>query len=128
LNPSSFLPYFYLISCLFLNSADFFVLWDEKILDHLLHAKDKLTLKSRKLLHKLVLPRGVVHTVNKQSKLSEHSDRKWLSKAQDLMLDFSAQCDGSHIVGVLYSLCFKASEGSNGQIDIYNKDAIAYGR
>mmetsp|Transcript_18678 Transcript_18678/g.40436 ORF Transcript_18678/g.40436 Transcript_18678/m.40436 type:complete len:82 (-) Transcript_18678:2109-2354(-) len=44
------------------------------------------------------------------------------------MLDFSAQCDGSHIVGVLYSLCFKASEGSNGQIDIYNKDAIAYGR
>ena len=69
-----------------MNSTDFFVLWDERILDHLLHSKDALTVKSRKLLYKLALPEGVDNTVNKQSTLSQESDRLWLSKAQDLML------------------------------------------
>ena len=42
--------------------------------------------------------------------------------------DFSTQCAGSHLVGKLWSLCKKASTKDNGNIDIYDEDAIAYAR
>ena len=103
------------------------MLWDDKILNHLLHSTDKLTVKSRKLLHKLELPRGA-SSVKKGSKFSRNADSKWLSKAQDLMLDFSTQKALSQAVGKLYSLCTESSKTSDGKIDIYNEDAVSYAR
>mmetsp|Transcript_3925 Transcript_3925/g.7017 ORF Transcript_3925/g.7017 Transcript_3925/m.7017 type:complete len:183 (+) Transcript_3925:2-550(+) len=110
-----------------LDGDDYFVLYEDKILDHLLHSKDKLTSKSRKLLHKLELPDGTEHSVNKKTKFSQKADNKWLSKAQNKMLDFSTQCAGSQMVGKLWSLCIKAST-KDGNIDIYDEDSIAYAR
>jgi len=68
-----------------LDGDDYFVLWDGAILKNLLLGKDKVTKKSRKLLHKLELPEGSTH-VNKKTKFSKHPDTKWLSKAQNIML------------------------------------------
>jgi len=113
-----------------LDGDDYFALWDERIMDHLLHSKSNLSKKSRKDLFNLALPRGVVHTVKKHAQPtdSEKPNRLWLSKAQDLMLDFSAQDSGSELVGKLYGLCRETSKMKDGTIDIYNKDAIAFGR
>jgi hypothetical protein len=69
--------------CIF---TDYFVLWDEKIINHLMHGKDKLTSKSRELLQKLELPVRNRCPVNKAANFSREVDNKWLSKAQDLML------------------------------------------
>lgn len=68
------------------RKKDYFVLFDDKILEHLLHARDKLTTKSRKLLHRLELPNEVKSSVNKETKFSKHVDPKWLSKAQEIIL------------------------------------------
>ena len=81
----SFCVCFSLCCCLHW-STDYFVLFDTRILDHLLHSKDKLTSRSRKLLHKLKLPHGPETIVNKETKVSEHADNDWLIKAQDIML------------------------------------------
>merc|ERR1712238_131548 len=54
-----------------LDGDDYFVLYDDVILDHLLHSKDKLTSKSRKALHKLELPAGAVKSVNKKTTYSQ---------------------------------------------------------
>lgn len=66
--------------------TDYFVLWDEHIIHHLVSSKDKLTLKSRKLLTTLKLPEGVQRSVKKGMDFSRSADEKWLRKAQDLML------------------------------------------
>lgn len=110
-----------------LDGDDYFVLYDEKIMHHLLSSEDKLTLRSRRLLHKLELTGGAGCSVNKKSKFAKAQDIKWLSKAQDIMLDFDTQREASQIVGKLWSLCRKASKRDNG-IDIYDEDAIAYAR
>ena len=69
-----------------LDGDDYCVLWDEEILENLLTNKDKLTRKSRKLLHTLELPHGDTHAVKKATKFAQNADTKWLSKAQNLML------------------------------------------
>lgn len=69
-----------------LDGDDYCVLWDEEILENLLTNKDKLTRKSRKLLHTLKVPQGGSYSVNKATKFAQNSDTKWLSKAQNLML------------------------------------------
>ena len=69
-----------------LDGDDYCVLWDEEILESLLTNKDKLTRKSRKLLHTLKLPQGEKYSVNKATKFAQSPDTKWLSKAQNLML------------------------------------------
>jgi hypothetical protein len=61
-------------------------MWDEKIMNCLIHSDDKLTSKARRQLLKLELPAGVVKTVVKETKFAKSSDNKWLSKAQDKML------------------------------------------
>ena len=66
--------------------SDYFVLWDDTIIKHLMESKDNLTSKARQELLRLELPTGVPHSVDKETKLAEHSDCKWLSKAQDRML------------------------------------------
>lgn len=66
--------------------TDYFVLWDEHIIHHLMNSKDKLTSKSRKLLTTLELPDGVKQAVKKNVTFSRSPDNKWLRKAQDLML------------------------------------------
>jgi len=65
--------------------ADFFVIWDEKLLHHLIHSDDKLTSKARRELVKLELPAGA-KCVDKETKYATIPDSKWLSKAQDKML------------------------------------------
>jgi len=65
--------------------ADYFVMWDEKILHHLIHSDDKLTSKARRELVKLKLPVGA-KSVDKETPYAEIPDSKWLSKAQDKML------------------------------------------
>jgi len=111
-----------------LDGDDYFVLYDEEILNHLLHSKDKLTVKSRKLLHKLELPDGAGLIINKKSKFSKNADNKWLAKAQDNMLDFSTKRAGSQVVGKLWSLCLKSSTRANRKIDLYDEDAISYAK
>lgn len=63
---------------------DYFVLWDETMLNVLLAGKDKVTKKSKRLLHQLKLD-GSSHA-NKKTKFSDHPDTNWLSKAQRIML------------------------------------------
>lgn len=94
-------------------------------MSHLLHAKDKLTSKSRELLLKLTMPDKPEHTVDK-STASAKSSENWLSLVQDQILDFSTQNLESQIIGKLYNLCKKASLEKGGKIDIYNEDAVAY--
>ena len=65
--------------------TDYFVMWDEKIIHHLIHSDDKLTSKARRELNKLELPAGA-ESVDKATKFAKSSDSKWLSKAQDQML------------------------------------------
>lgn len=65
--------------------TDYFVMWDEKIIHHLIHSDDKLTSKARRELNKLELPAGA-KSVDKATKFAKSSDSKWLSKAQDKML------------------------------------------
>lgn len=108
-----------------LDGDDYFVCWDDNIVGHLLHAKDKLTSKSRKLLFELKLPEKTEHSVDKTNSFSQGGDN-WLSLAQDKMLDFATQNSESHITGKLYTLCTKASKKSGGKIDIYDEDACAY--
>ena len=69
-----------------LQFTDYFVLWDENILDCLLHPSLPLARKSKKLLQSLELPSGVHSGVDKRIKNSKDPDPRWLSKAQDLML------------------------------------------
>ena len=95
-------------------------------MDGLLHPKDKLARKSKVLLHKLELPDGATHSVNKGTRFKDESDIKWLSKSQGLMLDFPTQRTASELVCKLFSLCTKTQ--ANGKFDIYNEDAVAYGR
>ena len=66
--------------------ADYFVLWDEKILNHLIHGKDKRTSNARVLLRKLELPQKVQQSVIKETILSSDTNRNWLREAQNLML------------------------------------------
>ncbi|KAL7552434.1 hypothetical protein ACHAWF_015675 [Thalassiosira exigua] len=100
--------------------ADYFVLWDDKILDHLCHSKDELTSKSRRLhLCNFKPPRALEHSVKKGSKFLRNSDTEWLSKAQYEMIDFQTQNIANQIVGKLFNLCKKKD-------DIFDKDAIAY--
>jgi hypothetical protein len=65
--------------------AAYFVLWDEKILRHLIHSDDKLTSKARQELVKLELPAGA-KSVDKETTFATIPDSKWLSKARDKML------------------------------------------
>ena len=65
--------------------ADYFVMWDGKILHHLIHSDDKLTSKARRELVKLELPAGA-KSVDKETKYANIPDSKWLSKTQDVML------------------------------------------
>ena len=84
---SSCLHCFPLLNLSFLRlPTDYFVLWDKKILDHLLKSKDKLTTKSRSVLRNLKLPDGVQPSVDKSTNYSTSSDRNWFTKAQDMML------------------------------------------
>lgn len=72
---------------------DYFVLWDERIIHHLMNSKDKLTSKSRKLLNTLELPPDrETHSVKKGDNNSASRDNYWLSKAQDVMLWVQAVC------------------------------------
>ena len=65
----------------------YFVLWDDKIIHHLMNSKDSLTSKARRELLRLELPTGFLHSVDKgTTKLAEHLDSNWLSKAQARML------------------------------------------
>jgi hypothetical protein len=70
----------------FYSLTDYFVLWDEHIIHHLMNSKDKLTSESRKVLNKLELPKRVKQSVKKDANYSPSPDDEWLSKAQDLML------------------------------------------
>mmetsp|Transcript_10202 Transcript_10202/g.22683 ORF Transcript_10202/g.22683 Transcript_10202/m.22683 type:complete len:1127 (-) Transcript_10202:57-3437(-) len=108
-----------------LDGDDYFICWDDEIVAHLLHAKDKLTSKSRKLLLELKLPDKTEHSLDKTTSFSQGGDN-WLNVVQDKMLDFSTQNAESHITGKLYSLCIAASKKSGGKIDIYDEDAVAY--
>jgi hypothetical protein len=65
--------------------ADYFVMWDDKILHHLIHSDDKFTSKARRELVNLELPAGA-KSVDKNTKFPKIPDSKWLSKAQDKML------------------------------------------
>jgi len=60
-------------------------MWDEKIIHHLIHSHDEVTLKARSELNKLELPVGA-KSVDKETKFTKRSDSMWLSKAQDKML------------------------------------------
>ncbi|KAL3822159.1 hypothetical protein ACHAXA_011704 [Cyclostephanos tholiformis] len=111
-----------------LDGDDYFVMWDEKIMNCLIHSDDKPTSKARRQLFKLELPAGVVKTVVKETKFAKSSDSKWLSKAQDKMLDFPEQRAATQLVGKLYKLCRQASERPRGAFDLFDKDAIAYAR
>lgn len=111
-----------------LDGDDYFVLWDEGILNHLMNAKDQLTSKSRKLLNKLELPTGAGHSIDKRTKCSPKPDPRWLSKAQSLMLDFQTQNMSNQCVGKLFGCCSKASQRDDGSVDLFDKDAIAYAR
>jgi hypothetical protein len=66
--------------------VDYFVFWDEKILNHLIHSNDKLTSKARQQLVKLELPARASRDLDKETKFARRSDSNWLSKAQDRML------------------------------------------
>ena len=66
--------------------ADYFVLWDEKILNHLIYGKDKHTSNARALLRKLELPQKVQQSVIKETIFSSNTNGNWLSEAQNLML------------------------------------------
>lgn len=110
-----------------LDGDEYFVLFDEKILNHLLHSKDKLTSKSRKLLRKLELPAGSEQSAVKKTSYL-HTDNSWLSKAQNIMLDFSAQDAGTRLVGKLFNLCGEVSTKDEGKIDIYDSDAVAFAK
>ncbi|KAL7469254.1 hypothetical protein ACHAXS_009526 [Conticribra weissflogii] len=106
---------------------DYFIMWDEKIINHLCSARDECTTKARKDLLHIKVPRSACNA-HKKTRRSNVSDPKWLSKAQDYMLDFEPQRVGKNIVGKLYRLCFEASEGENGTYDIYNEDARSYAK
>jgi hypothetical protein len=66
--------------------TDYFVMWDEKILHHLMHSEDELTSKARQVLLTLEMPAGAQPSVDKGTKFVKSSDNEWLSKAQDKML------------------------------------------
>ena len=109
-----------------LDGDYYFVCWDEVIMKHLLHAKDELTTKSRKLLLELKL-QNRTHTVDKTTNYtSSQGGENWLSLAQDKMLDFTLQNAESQIIGKLYTLCVSASKKVGGKVDIYDKDACSF--
>ncbi|KAL3773341.1 hypothetical protein ACHAW5_010018 [Stephanodiscus triporus] len=110
-----------------LDGDDYFVMWDEKIIHHLIHSDDKLTSKARRELNKLVLPAGA-KSVEKESKFAKSSDSKWLSKAQDQMLDFPRQRAATQLVGKLYGFCKDSSKRPHGSIDLFDENAIAYAK
>jgi len=110
-----------------LDGDDYFVMWDEKIVGHLSSARDKHTKNARKDLLNIEIPRSACNA-HKKTRRSKCSDPKWLSKAQDHMLDFERQHAGKNIVGKLYRLCFDASKREDGTYDIYDEDARAYAK
>ncbi|KAL3765869.1 hypothetical protein ACHAWU_005402 [Discostella pseudostelligera] len=109
-----------------LDGDDYFVLWDERLIRQLSHCKDERTSKARALLHKLELPKKVQHSVNKATEFSPITDSEWLSKAQDLMLDFPMQLIASDMVSKLYNLCVEASKRDDDSVDLCDEDAVAY--
>jgi len=115
------------IALVSLAQDDYFVMWDEKIVGHLSSARDKHTKNARKDLLNIEIPRSACNA-HKKTRRSKCSDPKWLSKAQDHMLDFERQRAGMNIVGKLYKLCFDASTREDGTYDIYNEDARAYAK
>ncbi|KAL3795821.1 hypothetical protein ACHAW5_004771 [Stephanodiscus triporus] len=106
---------------------DYFVLWNEKIINHLIHSDDNLTSKARRELNKLELPSGA-KSVDKETKFAKSSDSKWLSKAQDNILDFPQQRAATQLVGKLYRLCNDSSKRPHGSVDLFDKNAIAYAK
>lgn len=107
-----------------LDGDDYFVLWDEILVRELSRRTSKS--KARALLHKLELARKVQHSVNKATRFSLNTDPDWLSKVQDLMLDFKTQLKGSEMVSNLYRLCVNASKRDDGSVDLCDEDAVAY--
>jgi hypothetical protein len=61
-------------------------MWDNDILELLIHNDDKFTSEARRQLSKLELPAGIAKGVVNETKFAKTSDSKWLSKAQDKML------------------------------------------
>mmetsp|Transcript_33127 Transcript_33127/g.63753 ORF Transcript_33127/g.63753 Transcript_33127/m.63753 type:complete len:152 (-) Transcript_33127:2005-2460(-) len=110
-----------------LAQDDYFVMWDEKIVGHLRFAMDECTTRTRNDLLNIEIPRSACNA-HKKTRRSKCSDPKWLSKAQDHMLDFERQHAGKNIVGKLYRLCFDASKREDGTYDIYDEDARAYAK
>lgn len=96
---------------------DYFVLWEENILGHLLTSKCRLTSKARTDILNIEIPYKKCNK-SKNSSIAKGSnnydDPTWFSKAQDHMLDFEQHRAGKNIVGKLYKLCFKASEKHDG--------------
>ena len=65
--------------------ADYFVMWDEKIIHQLIHSKDKLTSQARKFLFHLKPTNRVQRSSNNEPTVPSVNNQ-WLSSAQDLML------------------------------------------
>jgi len=110
-----------------LDGDPYFVMWDKKIMEHLYHSNDKLTLKARRELLKLEMPADTQPSVVKKTKFTNDVDSNWLSKAQGKILNFPRQRAIAQLVGKLWGLCLKSSERPCG-IDLFDKDAIAYAK
>eukprot|EP00804_Cyclotella_cryptica_P029472 CCRYP_011281-RE/>CCRYP_011281-RE protein AED:0.21 eAED:0.21 QI:965/1/1/1/0.88/0.84/19/194/1883 len=104
----------------------YFVLWDDEILDNLLHPKNYTTKKAFSLLTKLEAIDKSKCFVNKSAKLDKPYQKNWFSSAQDEMVDVKKIGLSTKLVGSLYRLCQMYSKKDNGFFDIYDEDALAF--
>ena len=114
-------------SLLAFYELEYFILWDEQIMEYLLHPKDDLGKKALNDLTKLEKAKSN-SSVDKTSKLNKKYRDNWLALAQKDMIDVKKFRLSSALVGKLYSLCRASSARDSGQWDIYNEDAIAFAK
>lgn len=109
------------------SSQGYFVLWDEQLLQSMLHPKTELGKKALRDLETLSKAK-TNSQVNRSPSLDKPYRSDWLSVAQDDMLGVEKLCLAKELVGVLYNLAFESSKRDNGHWDIYDEDAIAFAK
>ena len=106
----------------------YFVLWDEEILDNMLHPKHYTSRRALSMLTKLEAADQSKSSVNKTSKLDRPYQKNWLLFAQKEMTDVKKIVSSTKLVGSLYRLCQTYSKKGNDFFDIYDEDAIAFAK
>lgn len=99
----------------------YLVLWDEKILGHLLHSNSTLSMKARRDLTTLKALDTTECFVDKSSKLDKPYNAKWFENAQKEMANIKNRRLQDSLVSTFYGFCNESS-------DIYDEDSIAFAK